>query len=104
MIYTVRILNKAQQDVAVILTWLEKRSAKGAATWFNRFVAACDALRTDAARWALAPESVEFEFPVQQFMFKTPRGRNYRILYTIVGDEVRVLHVRGPGQDLVMPK
>jgi hypothetical protein len=49
----------------------------------------------------LAPESAEVDYPVQQFLFKTPRGRKYRILYTIVGDEVRVLHVRGPGQDVI---
>ena len=56
MTFTVRVLAKAEQDVAVILTWLANRSAKGAATWFRRFVEACDTLQTDAARWALAPE------------------------------------------------
>ena len=32
---------------------------------------------------------------------KTRRGRPYRLLFTLDDCEVRVLHVRGPGQDLV---
>jgi len=103
MTYTVRVLAKAEDDVEVILTWLRERSPQGAATWLKRFIDACEALKTDAARWPLAPESSEFDYPTQQFIFKTPRGRKYRILYTIVGDEVRVLRVRGPGQDLITP-
>jgi hypothetical protein len=52
----------------------------------------------------LAPESSEFDCPIHQLTFKTPRGRKYRILYAIVGDEVRILHVRGPGQDSITPQ
>jgi hypothetical protein len=35
---------------------------------------------------------------VREKFFKTRQGRRYRLLYTINGDVVRVLRVRGPGQ------
>ena len=31
-------------------------------------------------------------------VFKTPHGRNYRLLFIIMEGEVRVLRVRGPHQ------
>jgi len=34
----------------------------------------------------------------RQFFFKTPHGRTYRGVFTVVDDEIRVLRVRGPGR------
>jgi hypothetical protein len=34
-------------------------------------------------------------------MFKTRHGRTYRLLYVVRGDLIYLLHVRGPGQDLM---
>ncbi len=39
-----------------------------------------------------------------RFRVKTRRGLTYRILFTISGQEVLVLHVRGPGQAHVTPE
>ena len=41
------------------------------------------------------------DFEVRHMTFKTRRGRPYRLLFTLADREARVLHVRGPGQDLV---
>jgi len=49
----------------------------------------------------LAVESDYVDFEVREVLFKTRRGLVYRALYTIRGDEVFVLHVRGPGQDFL---
>jgi hypothetical protein len=35
---------------------------------------------------------------IRQTLFKTPRGRTYRMVFTILGSDVRVLAIRGPGQ------
>ena len=43
-------------------------------------------------------EDEHFDIDVRQALFKTRRGRIYRMLFTIVGNEVRILRVRGPGQ------
>lgn len=36
-------------------------------------------------------------------MFKTRKGRKYRVLFTIQDQTAIILHVRGPGQDLLDP-
>jgi hypothetical protein len=36
-------------------------------------------------------------------LFKTRRGRYYRLVYVIAEDEVHVLRVRGPGQPDLLP-
>ncbi len=44
---------------------------------------------------------------LKQAFFRTRRGRSYRAVFVIVGDivgdEVRILRVRGPGQELIEP-
>ena len=41
------------------------------------------------------------EYDIHEVLFKTSKGNPYRLLFTIVDDEVLVLRVRGPGQDYV---
>jgi plasmid stabilization system protein ParE len=101
MSYSIRILAKAQDDVDRIYVWLYERSPRGAATWFRRFLKARESLRERPERCALAPEDAEFDYSIRELMFKTSRGRRYRILFTIVDDEVQILRVRAPGQDLI---
>ncbi len=101
MKYKVRILAKAQSDVEACHQYLAKRSPQGAAAWFDSFAAGRDELARRADTLALAPEAEAAGYDVRQLLFKTRRGRPYRILFLIVGDEVRILRVRGPGQDFV---
>ncbi len=49
----------------------------------------------------LAPESQFVDYESRHVLFKTRKGQGYRALFTIVGNEIRVLHVRGPGQDVM---
>jgi hypothetical protein len=49
----------------------------------------------------LAPESAHCNYQIREVFFKTRKGNPYRVLFTILGDEVLVLRVRGPGQDYV---
>jgi hypothetical protein len=41
---------------------------------------------------------------IRQFIYRTKSGRANRALFTILGDEVRVLHIRRPGQPLMSPE
>jgi len=52
---------------------------------------------------ALAPENDAFTEEIRHVLFKTRRGRFYRILFSIAADAVVVLTVRGPHQDLLHP-
>ncbi len=60
-----------------------------------------DWLEVNAASCGLAPESELFPEEIRQYFFKTRRGRPYRLLITITNSQVQLLHVRGPGQDLL---
>ncbi len=46
-------------------------------------------------------KSPKVQLPIKQVFFRTRRGRSYRAIFLIVGDEVRILRVRGPGQDSI---
>jgi plasmid stabilization system protein ParE len=101
MSYKVRVLGRAQQDVATCYAYIAQRSLQGAASWFNRFAETRDRLSRDPNRRPLAPESRFVDYEVRETLFKTRKGRPYRILFTISGDEALVLRVRGPGQDFL---
>lgn len=61
--------------------------------------------RLEKSADALGPgdENDDCEFDLRQALFKTPRGRVYRAVFFIEGDQVFILRVRGPGQAPVRP-
>jgi plasmid stabilization system protein ParE len=92
-------LRRAEADVRVIAIWLAERSRDGAARWLEALETALDRLSENAESCSEADEAdVVPEHVLQQFLFRTRRGRTFRGVFTIVGDEVRVLRIRGPGQ------
>jgi plasmid stabilization system protein ParE len=104
MSFTVRELPKARLDKQSIFRWLHQRSPTGAATWLRAYDALVERLEQDAHSFAVAPENKDCDFHVQQALFKTRRGRVYRVLFFIQGEEVYILRVRGPGQAPVNPE
>jgi plasmid stabilization system protein ParE len=98
MSYRVSILAKAHADVDRVYTWISQRSIAGAVRWYAAFFAAARSLAENPESCSLAPESELLPYTIRQRFFRTRRGRIYRMLFTIVDDEVRVLRVRGPGQ------
>lgn len=61
-------------------------------------------LTTAADRCLLAPENGYGDTEIRQVIFKTRRGKTYRLLFTIRDNVVFIRHVREPGQDLVSPE
>ena len=55
-------------------------------------------LEQHASSCGPAQEHDDCEFDVRQALFKTRRGRVYRALFFIEGEDVYILRVRGPGQ------
>ena len=98
---SVRVLSRAQQDIDSCYAYISKYSPQGAARWFNRLVEARESLATDAEMRPLAAENAHFEYEIRELFFGTRQGKAYRLLFTIVDDEVIVLRVRRPGQDHV---
>jgi hypothetical protein len=70
--------------------------------WFNRLLAAIESLQTMPQRCAYATENNQFPFEVRQLLF----GRKpnvYRVVFTIEGNVVYVLRIRGPRQKPLEP-
>lgn len=103
MRFTIEVSDQAHEDVQVIFDYIVERAPTGASRWYEAYQQALDRLEKEGDSYALAPESRHFPHEVRQILFKTRRGRNYRILYAIFDTRIVVLHVRGPGQEFVKP-
>ena len=98
MKFAVSTLRRAESDISRIYAWIAERSNSGASHWYEAAYHAIDSLAQDAEQHSLAPEGELLGIDLREKLFKTPRGRYYRILYMFDDVEVRVLRVRGPGQ------
>ena len=94
MTFRVEVSAQAEADAEAILDWLLSEGA--GETGIRWFLALRDTISSLAAfpeRSALAPEHARFSFEVRQLLY----GRKphvYRILHTIEGETVKVLHIR----------
>src|SRR3954467_575095 len=99
MTYRVTILRRAWQDVLAFEGYISARSKQGARSWVKSIDRALAILKKNPLREPLAPESEGRPEEIRNIMFRTRKGGTYRAIFLVQGDEVRVLHVRGPGQD-----
>jgi plasmid stabilization system protein ParE len=96
--YHVKVVRRAREDIQHILDWLTPRSSEGAQRWLAALDQAKSTLVTSPVVFGLAAEGIALDREVRERFFKTRRGRVYRLMFIVVGDEVRILRVRGPGQ------
>lgn len=99
--FRITIQPEAERNISAIVARIAERSRQGARRWREALAKALDRLRREADSLPLAPEAGRFDTEVRDLLFKTRRGLAYRILFTVESDEVHILFVRGPGQDLV---
>ena len=93
MKYRVIAQPPALEDLEEAYLWAAARAPMTAAHWYYRFRGALQTLESNPQRCALAPENVEVEPEIRQFLFGT-RPNVFRALFTIDGDAVRILHIR----------
>lgn len=98
MSFRVEVLPRAKDDVIRIVEWLMERSEQGAYAWFEPYRDALESLREDPDIWSYADVGVIRGRPIHQLIFKTSKGRPYRMLYCIFDRHVEVLHIQSPGQ------
>ena len=98
MTFSVRNLPRAEADIRCIANYIHQRSSGGAAAWLNALDVACNRLAVNAESYGEADENEFFDIDVKQALFKTKKGRVYRIVFTIVEADVLILRVRGSGQ------
>jgi plasmid stabilization system protein ParE len=94
MVFRVETSAEAELDAISILEWLLEQSAGDTGLqWFMGMDKAIASLRNFPERCPLAPENARFPFEVRQLLYgKRPHA--YRILFTIRGETVHVLHIR----------
>ena len=94
MAFEVRSTPKAEQDLVAILDWLiTEQAGEAGLRWFLELEAAVASLASLPRRCRLAAESRFFPFEVRELLYGDAPN-TYRILFTIEGDVVHVLHVR----------
>jgi plasmid stabilization system protein ParE len=94
MAFRVRTTAKAKRDLDDILTWLLSQEAgETGLRWFRGLRETVATLADSPKRCALAPENGVFPFEVRHLLY----GRKphvYRIVFTVEGNTVSVLHIR----------
>ena len=92
-IYQVTILEPAEYDIGEAYAWLAERNDEAAIRWYNRLLQVIYSLETFPERCPIAPESRHLKKEIRQILHGHKQHK-YRVLFDIIGDEVRVLHVR----------
>ena len=98
MIYKVVVTAAAKQNLRSAYLWAAERAPHTAALWLERFEAELQTLAHFPKRFQLAPENAFVELEIRQLIFGR-RQSAHRALYTIVGDQVRILHIRRAARD-----
>lgn len=101
MSHHLNVLPAAESDVQKIYSYIYNRSPDGALAWLQAFEECTERIVQQPFACSFATENSRFDFDLRQALFKTRFGKRYRCVFTVVGDEVRVLRVRGPGQRLL---
>lgn len=94
MAYRVEVSAQAESDAEAILEWLiAEHAGETGIRWFLALEDAIASLATFPGRCSIAPESKAFPFQVRQLLYGR-RPHVYRILFTVEGETVNVLHIR----------
>jgi len=103
MAFRVRITAKAKRDLdSVLARLLSQEAGEAGLRWFQGLREAVASLAHSPQRCPLAAEDALFPFEVRHLLYgRTPHV--YRILFTIEGDTVSVLHIRHGRRQPVRP-
>jgi plasmid stabilization system protein ParE len=94
MAFRVELSERAQADIAAIYDWLLSQQAGNAGErWFMALREAIASLSNLPTRCPVSPESRDSRVEVRQLLYGR-RPHVYRILFSIEGDVVQVLHIR----------
>jgi len=94
MAFRVKTTAQAKRDLDDILErLLSQEAGETGLRWFQGLHQAVATLADSPQRCALAPESAVFPFEVRHLLYGR-RPHVYRIIFTLEGNTVSVLHVR----------
>lgn len=93
MKYHLVIQPPALDEIENAYLWIKAEAPQSADHWFDGLMAKLETLKEFPERCGLAEENEYFEDEIRQLLYGR-RGGVYRILFTIQGNAVHVLHVR----------
>lgn len=100
--YQVIIQQEAEQGIKQAYYWVSNYSPRQARQWLEGIYQAIMSLAKMPLRCSLAFENNFFEAEIRQLLYG--KGKNtYRILFTVTGTTVQVLHVRHAAQQPLSP-
>lgn len=100
MTYRVIITGPAKRDIRWIVDWWrDHRSGEQAGRWYRKIFPAMAGLSKHPDRLPFAPEADLVPSGLRQLHFGLSRKATHRIVFTIVGQEVRILRVRHAAQN-----
>lgn len=98
--FMVQFSDEAKTNIDDIYRWIRQHSAQGAERWYLELLNAIESLATAGSTPGnIAAESENIQTEIRHLVFKSPRGRPYRILFMVVSQMISVLSVRGPGMN-----
>jgi plasmid stabilization system protein ParE len=103
MTYRVVITENAKANLRGYYLKAAERAPLTAARWLNRFEQALETLSYLPLKCGLAAENGLGGAEIRQFLFGK-RPSVFRALFTVVGDEVQVLHIRRATMDTATGK
>ena len=87
------IESPASTDIDEAHDWIADRDKDAADRWFEAIYDTIATLQSFPERCPLAPENKFFAFEIRELLHGR-RQHKYRILFTVAGNRVHVLHVR----------
>ncbi len=95
------VLRRAERELDAAADWIAEYSPEAAARWFSSFVDVLLSLENNPQRCGFAPKNDASSYELRQLIYRPRQGRTFRAIFTIKGNQVRVLRIRGAGQDLL---
>jgi plasmid stabilization system protein ParE len=99
--YRVIVLRRAERDIDEAVDYIAERAPLAAKRWLAGFNKELQSLATHPERWGLAPENGLLGLQIRQLIYRAKSGSASRALFVIAGDQVRVLRIRRPGEDVL---
>lgn len=100
--YRIMLQPEAYEGMESAYAYIKQQSPDNAYQWAVGLMDAINTLKTFPTRCMLAPEDQFFRQEIRQLLYGKGR-RVYRILFTILGDAVSVLHIRHGAQEVLKP-
>jgi len=102
MNYKVIIEPHAEKDIENAFYWIAEHSRSSAEKWYRNLMETIISLEKFPDRCPKAMESEAFQDIILQLLYGKNRNM-YRILFTIQGNNVHVLHIRHCAQGYIEP-